>query len=157
VINVSWNDAVAYAKWLSQQTGHNYRLPTEAEWEYAARAGTETKYWWGNKIGKNRAACYECGAKWGWDAKKMTAPVGSFEPNQFHIYDTVGNVWEWTCSQYNDKYQGSEKLCKNTANKFVLRGGSLHLYAWWARSAYRYGYGPTGRDGTSGFRLARTN
>ena len=78
MINVSWKDAVAYAEWLSAKTGERYRLPTEAEWEYAARAGTETKYSWGNKIGRNRANCYDCGSQW--DNKK-TAPVGSFRPN----------------------------------------------------------------------------
>ena len=86
VINVSWNDATAYAKWLSNQTGKTYRLPTEAEWEYAARAGTETKYWWGNDLGKNRAACDGCGSQWD---NKQTAPVGSFSANKFGLYDTV--------------------------------------------------------------------
>ncbi len=110
VIHVSWNDAVAYADWLSEQTGKQYRLPTEAEWEYAARGGTETKYWWGNDIGKNRAACEGCGAKWGWDAEQMTAPVASFAPNAFGLYDTVGNVSEWVA----DPYEGER----------VFRGGS---------------------------------
>ncbi|MCP3897296.1 SUMF1/EgtB/PvdO family nonheme iron enzyme, partial [Moraxella sp.] len=105
VINVSWDDAVAYAKWLSQQTGKQYRLPTEAEWEYAARAGTETQYWWGNEIGQNRAVCDACGSRWD---NKQTAPVGSFAANPFSLYDTVGNVWEWTCSEYEDKYSGKE-------------------------------------------------
>jgi formylglycine-generating enzyme required for sulfatase activity len=92
VINVSWHEATAYAKWLSQQTGQQYRLPTEAEWEYAARAGKTTKYWWGNQIGSNKANCSNssCG-----DRLKYTAPVGSFAPNPFKLYDTAGNVWEW--------------------------------------------------------------
>ncbi|HEW98674.1 MAG: hypothetical protein DRR16_24035 [Candidatus Parabeggiatoa sp. nov. 3] len=129
VINVSWLDVTAYAKWLSKQTGQQYRLPTEAQWEYAARAGTKTKYWWGNDLGKNRAACDGCGAKWGWDAKHMTAPVGSFAANPFGLYDTAGNVWEWTCSEYENRYKGKEMKClsNNRANDnslFVLRGGS---------------------------------
>jgi formylglycine-generating enzyme required for sulfatase activity len=78
VVNVSWEDTVAYAAWLSKETGKRYRLPTEAEWEYATRAGTETTYWWGNEIGMNRASCDGCGSPWG---GKQTAPVGSFAPN----------------------------------------------------------------------------
>jgi formylglycine-generating enzyme required for sulfatase activity len=78
VINISWEDARAYAQWLSEQTGKRYRLPTEAEWEYAARAGTETAYWWGDEVGKNRANCAGCGSQWD---DKQTAPVGSFASN----------------------------------------------------------------------------
>ncbi|MDM8558401.1 formylglycine-generating enzyme family protein [Candidatus Parabeggiatoa sp. HSG14] len=157
VVCVSWNDAIAYAEWLSQQTGQQYRLPTEAEWEYAARAGTETKYWWGNDIGKNRAACRGCGAKWGWDAKKMTAPVGSFQSNPFGLYDTVGNVWEWTCSEYEGKYNGKEKLClsKNYANYRVLRGGSWNYLPYDSRAAYRNRSNPDYRFFNVGLRLVR--
>jgi formylglycine-generating enzyme required for sulfatase activity len=155
VINVYWHDVKAYADWLSEQTGQNYRLPTEAEWEYAARAGTNTKYWWGNEIGKNRAACDGCGAQWGWDAKKMTAQVGSFSPNPFGLHDTVGNVWEWTCSEYEDTYQGKEKRCVSNAGLFALRGGSWLNNAWGTRAAVRGRYGPTDRDDFLGARLAR--
>jgi formylglycine-generating enzyme required for sulfatase activity len=160
VINVFWNDATGYAEWLSEQTGQTYRLPTEAEWEYAARAGSNTKYWWGNEIGKNRAACGGCGAKWGWDAKRMTAPIGSFAPNQFGLYDTVGNVWEWTCSEYENRYKGKEKYClsKNRAKSdslFVLRGGSWGDDARGTRSSDRGGGSRANRGGDHGFRLAR--
>ena len=155
VINVSWNDATAYTKWLSNQTGKTYRLPTEAEWEYAARAGTETKYWWGNDIGKNRAACDGCGAKWGWDAKRMTAPVGSFEANQFGLYDTAGNLWEWTCSEYTSKYNDKEKQCVTTGNRLSLRGGSWYGNAWSVRSANRSRDTPTIRNDDVGFRVSR--
>jgi hypothetical protein len=90
VINVSWDDAVAYTKWLSEQTGKRYRLPTEAEWEYAARAGTEMIYWWGDEVGeKNRANCDGCGSRWD---NKQTAPVGSFASNPWGLYD-----WWATC------------------------------------------------------------
>src|SRR5262245_42158522 len=82
VINVSWDDAAAYAKWLSEQTGNRYRLPTEAEWEYAARAGTETNYWWGNNLIKGMANCDGCGSQWD---GKQTGPVGSFKPNAFGL------------------------------------------------------------------------
>jgi formylglycine-generating enzyme required for sulfatase activity len=161
VINVSWYDATAYAEWLSQQTGQKYRLPTEAEWEYAARAGTTTKYWWGNEIGSNKANCWNSHCK---DSFDRTAPVGSFAPNAFKLYDTVGNVWEWTCSEYENRYKGQEKTCKNKAtiktdgeNKshFVLRGGSWSSGARRARTAYRDGWLPTERDRNDGFRLAR--
>lgn len=129
VIFVSYEDAIAYARWLSQQTGQQYRLPTEAEWEYAAKAGTETKYWWGNQIGKNRAACHKCQSQWGYEApNEMPAPVCSFPANDFGLCDTVGNVWEWTCSQYDKKYRGKELYCvlnKTKRNEHrVIRGGS---------------------------------
>ncbi|MDM8564405.1 SUMF1/EgtB/PvdO family nonheme iron enzyme [Candidatus Halobeggiatoa sp. HSG11] len=134
VILVSWIDAVAYAVWLGQQTGKQYRLPTEAEWEYAARAGTETDYWWGNKIGTNLANCRDSGSKW---SGKQIAPVGSFKPNAFGLYDTVGNVWEWTCSAYEEKYNGSEKRCTKNAKKYIMRGGSWGYKPEMARVSFR--------------------
>ena len=160
VINVSWNDATAYAKWLSDETGENYRLPTEAEWEYAARAGTSTKYWWGNTASHKymNYGTDECcdGLVKGKDRWKYTAPVGSFEANPFGIYDTAGNVWEWTCSEYKDKYQGSETTCKKHASLFVLRGGSWNNYAGGARTANRLRNAPSVRSRGVGFRLIRT-
>jgi formylglycine-generating enzyme required for sulfatase activity len=168
VINVSWNDATAYAKWLSQQTGEKYRLPTEAEWEYAARAGTETKYWWGNTASHEYANYGDSGydglAK-GKDRWKYTAPVGSFAPNPFGIYDTAGNVWEWTCSEYENRYNGKETTCKNHAvnensggntGLFVLRGGSWYDDDWRSRTADRFRWQPSERFRFVGFRLART-
>ena len=152
VINVSWHDATAYAKWLSNQTGKKYRLPTEAEWEYAARAGTSTKYWWGNDIGKNRANCYSdyCG-----DRFKHTSDVGSFSDNKFGLYDTSGNVWEWTCSEYTGKYNGKEKVClsKNSNKNRVLRGGSWYDYPTSLRTANRSRRTPVSRGDGNGFRL----
>jgi formylglycine-generating enzyme required for sulfatase activity len=147
---VSWNDATAYTKWLSQQTGKQYRLPTEAEWEYAARAGTETKYWWGNDVGKNRANCWKdyCG-----DSFEYTSPVGSFDANQFGLYDTVGNLWEWTCSEYTYKYNNKEKQCVTNASRFVLRGGSWDDGPRVVRSAGRGWIEPTYRNENCGFRL----
>ena len=157
VVEVSWYGASAYMEWLSQQTGHEYRLPTEAEWEYAARAGTTTKYWWGNDIGSNNANCRKnkCG-----DSFDNTAPVGSFAANPFGLYDTAGNVWEWTCSPYKAPYDGTEITCisKNNANnygRFVLRGGAWGNYATGTRSAYRNNNVPTYRGGNYGFRPAR--
>jgi len=156
VINVSWEDAIAYTEWLSQQTSQQYRLPTEAEWEYAARADTEMKYWWGNKIGSNRANCDGCGSQW--DNNK-TAPVGSFAPNPFNLYDTVGNVYEWTCSGYRNKYNGKEQRCsgKHSANALrVIRGGSWYSLPAYVRSASRSRSQLDSRELTIGFRIART-
>ncbi len=150
VINVSMHDASAYVQWLSEQTGKEYRLPTEAQWEYAARAGTSTKYWWGNEIGINNAVCNGCG-----DAKKMTAPVGSFAANPFGLFDTVGNVWEWTCSKYENKYSGEEMLCTNDASSYVQRGGSWDDEADGLRAAVRNEWQPSERDIFDGFRIVR--
>ena len=95
VINVSWEEANEYAEWLSDKLGERYRLPTAAEWEYAARAGSRTEYPWGKRVGKNRANCKGCGSRWD---RRETAPVGSFPGNALGLHDVVGNVYEWTCS-----------------------------------------------------------
>ena len=92
VVDVSWHDAQAYVRWLSSETGHAYRLPSEAEWEYVARAGTTTRYWWGDAIGRNRANCDGCGSRWD---TRQSAPVGSFAVNGFGLYDVHGNAYEW--------------------------------------------------------------
>ncbi len=154
VINVSWDNVTAYAEWLSEQTGHPYRLPTEAEWEYAARAGTETKYWWGNEIGFNNANCRNSFCD---DRFEYTAPVGSFEANPFGLFDVSGNVWEWTCSEYDKKYSGCINKSKvNDDSLFVLRGGSWFNVAWRLRSANRYfRWLQSGRNRDCGVRLAR--
>jgi formylglycine-generating enzyme required for sulfatase activity len=154
VINVSWEDATAYAKWLSQQTGKQYRLPTEAEWEYSARSGTKTAYWWGNQVESNLANCDGCGSYWDND---KTAKVGSFSPNAFGLYDTVGNVGEWLCSAYEYKYNGKEQQCLNK-NRFqfrVIRGGSWNSPPKNVRSASRSGNSVIYRNNRVGFRLAR--
>ena len=101
VINVSGEDAQSFVAWLSRVTGDTYRLPTEAEWEYAARAGTETKYSWGRRIGRNQANCDGCRSRWD---NEMTAPVGSFSPNGFGLHDMHGNVWERVEDCWNDSY-----------------------------------------------------
>jgi formylglycine-generating enzyme required for sulfatase activity len=151
VINVSWQDAVAYAEWLSGKTGKVYRLPTEAEWEYAARAGSTTKYWWGDNIGSNKANCRECGSQW---YNKQTAPVGSFSPNGFGLYDTVGNVWEWTCSDKGDYTDKKEIVCnQSVTGRRVVRGGSWDNEAYDVRSAFRGFDDATNRGSMLGFRL----
>ena len=142
VINVSWNDAQAYVRWLSRETGEAYRLLSEAEWEYVARAGTTTRYWWGRWIGRSRANCDGCGSRWD---GRQTAPVGSFSANPFGLHDVHGNVVEWV----EDCYEG---VC----GRRVLRGGSWFNVPWGLRSAGRYAYAPGHRGDRSGFRVART-
>jgi formylglycine-generating enzyme required for sulfatase activity len=162
VINVLWQDAVAYVEWLSQETGKRYRLPTEAEWEYAARAGTESRYWWGDDIrqrGKVWAHCDGCGSEWD---NKQTAPVGSFESNTFELYDTAGNVWEWVQDCWHENYEGAPDDGSawgegggGECGLRVLRGGSWGDGPGGLRSALRDGYGPLFRYDYVGFRLAQ--
>ncbi|MEK8020315.1 MAG: SUMF1/EgtB/PvdO family nonheme iron enzyme [Candidatus Parabeggiatoa sp.] len=155
VVRISWNDAMAYIDWLTQQTDQKYCLPSEAQWEYAARAGTDTDYWWGNEIGQNRAVCYKCGSQWD---NKQTAPVGSFEPNPFGLYDTVGNVWEWCADAWHKNYEGAPtngSVWEGDSSLFVLRGGSWGFVAMWVRSESRFRGQRIGRNGGVGVRLAR--
>lgn len=154
VIDVSWNDAMDYANWLSRETGHRYRLPTEAEWEYAARGGTQTAYWWGEEIGDNLTNCDGCGSRW--DGQKAS-PIGSFQANQFGLFDVTGNVWEWVCTHYQKNYDGTEKLCqdKHHANQRVIRGGSWLDSPKNVRLATRLKHQIGMRNTTLGFRLAR--
>ena len=147
VINVNWNEAKAYATWLSAQTGKSYRLPSESEWEYAARAGTETAYSWGNEIGVNRANCDGCGSQWD---DEQTSPVGSFEPNAFGLYDMHGNVYEWVEDCYVNTYTGAPSDgsartsgCGSDVFWAVVRGGSWFVYPQYLRSASRYGDAPS--------------
>ena len=161
VINVSWEDAQAYAEWLSKESGYTYRLPTEAEWEYAARAGTETKYWWGDTA-SHEYANYgkdECcdGLAEGKDQWVNTSPVDSFDANSFGLHDTAGNVWEWTCSPWKDKYEGQELGCEGEeGSDRVIRGGGWGSSPSLVRSASRNGRYPAVRYDYLGFRLART-
>jgi len=156
-INVSWYNAVAYTKWLSQQTGQKYRLPSESEWEYAARSGSQTKYSWGNEIGRNKANCYGCGSRW--DNEK-TAPVVSFEVSGFDLSDVHGNVREWVQDCWNESYQGAPQDGRawesGDCRRRVLRGGSWDIEPWNLRLAVRSRDTTTNRWSNSGFRLART-
>ncbi len=135
---VTWHEARAYAKWLSDQTGRTIRLPTEAEWEYAARGGTQTSHPWGDRSasGLGLSVCEQCGTRWD---GKQTAPVGSLPPNAFGLHDMLGNVWEWTCSAYDPAYQGEERRCSDdlTISSRVRRGGGYADSARTNRSAYR--------------------
>ena len=155
VIHVSWKDAVEYADWLSAETGERYRLPTEAEWEYAARAGTTTPYSWGQEVGRNRANCHGCGSRWD---DSRTAPIGSFEGNAWGLHDMHGNVWEWvrSCSVDDDDARrvGSARTV-DTVCDGSLRGGSWNNHPWDLRSANRGPSPALGRHNV-GFRVARS-
>ena len=148
VVAVSWHDAKEYAEWLASQTGAEYRLLTEEEWEYSARAGTTTRYSWGDEVGVNRANCAGCGSNWD---NSRTAPVGSFGPNAFGLHDMHGNVWE----RVEDCWRNNHAEEANCTLR-VGRGGS-----WWSPwnsifSQSRYWYPPGDRYRTGGFRVART-
>lgn len=125
VTDVEWDEVQGYLRWLSEETGEAYRLPSEAEWEYAARAGTSTKYSWGNEIGVNRTNCANfepegpgnCGEPW-----EGTAPVGSFVPNAWGLHDMHGNVSEWVADCWNGSYVGAP------TDGSVWRGGDCELH-----------------------------
>ncbi len=156
VVDVSWDDAKTYLAWLSQKTGQRYRLPTEAEWEYAARAGTTSPFWWGRDGGNGLANCDGCGAPGG---ASKTAPAGSFRPNAFGLYDTAGNAAEWVEDCWNDSYRGAPKDGSAwTAGQCalrVLRGGAFGNKAVAVRSAARFRYDKDVRYFANGFRAAR--
>jgi formylglycine-generating enzyme required for sulfatase activity len=103
VVNVSWEEVQQYVGWLSRLTGKEYRLLTEAEWEYAARAASNMRFSWGNELGADNASCSDCGSTW----SLQTAPVGSFKPNAFGLHDVHGNVWEWVEDSWHENYQGA--------------------------------------------------
>jgi hypothetical protein len=156
VANVSWDDAQAYLKWLSGHTKQVYRLPTEAEWEYAARAGSVTRYWWGDDKGVGRANCADCGSPWGGQG---AAPVGSFKANPFGLHDVHGNVWEWTQDCWNRSYQGAPSdggpWLQGDCLARVLRGGSWALDREYMRSARRHHYDRDVRYQLNGLRVVR--
>jgi len=168
VINVSWEDAKAYAAWLAEQTGQAYRLPTEAEWEYAARAGTTTPFWTGECIHTDQAnydGNYDyddCGADTG-VSRGQTVPAGSLPQNPFGLYEIAGNAWEWVEDCWHEGYQGAPsdgsawlEVNGGDCALRVLRGGSWGSFPWILRSADRDG-GPAGEAFYGfGFRLART-
>ncbi|MCF6177793.1 MAG: formylglycine-generating enzyme family protein [Geopsychrobacter sp.] len=155
VINVSWNEATDFAIWLSEQTGQQFRLPSEAEWEYAARAGTTTEYWWGNTIGKGNAHCADCGKN---EFQNKTAPVGRFGPNPWNLFDTAGNVTEYCFDNLHPNYKDAPTDGRSwrggDTEKKTLRGGSWQNFALQQRAAARdWEFRTTGHQ-TVGFRLA---
>jgi formylglycine-generating enzyme required for sulfatase activity len=136
-------------------TGKDYRLLTEAEWEYAARAGTTTAYYWGGEIGKGNAK--GCGSEWD---SRQTSPVGSFKPNAFGLYDMAGNMWQWVQDCYHGDYKeaptdGSAWTSGDCSNR-VVRGGSWSSDPQVLRTANRRGAAAGGRDDDLGFRVGRT-
>ena len=157
VINVNWEDAQSYTSWLSRETAAVYRLPSESEWEYAARGGTATRYSWGNEIGANRANCRGCGSQ---GAGARTAPVGSFAANPWGLHDMHGNAWEWVEDCWNGSYGGAPSdgsaWLRGDCAKRVLRGGSWIDVPGDLRSASRYWGAPGDRLSYDGFRVART-
>lgn len=167
---LDWKDAEAYIGWLNtrvreQHPGRTesgpYRLPTEAEWEYAARGGTTTSRWWGNDLGHGNANCNGCGSKWD---NQVLADVGSFGPNPFGLYDVLGNVWQWTADCWHDSYVGAPAdsrawTTRSDCKKHVLRGGSWDNVPVFIRSAARSSGAPNGGEydysTLAGFRVAR--
>ena len=172
VVNVSWNDAVAFCKWLSKKEGKTYRLPTEAEWEYACRAGTTTRYYSGDdpetlaKVGNVADATAKAKfPDWKWTIKAsdgyvFTAPVGQFKPNAFGLYDMHGNAWQWCADWYGDEYYAKSPADDPTGpdagDVRVLRGGSWAHRPLFTRSAIASGIPPDSRNNFAGFRVART-
>ena len=139
VMNVTHDQAKGYVAWLARKTGFAYRLPSEAEWEYAARAGTTSEYFWGDQPGQNRANCRDCGAEW---SAKGSGPVGSFPANPWGLHDLHGNVWEWVEDCWNPSYAGAPAdgapwLAGNCGRR-VMRGGSWYYFSRNSRSAWRF-------------------
>lgn len=155
VINVSWEDAQAYAQWLSLQTGQPYRLPSEAEWEYAARAGTESAYWWGNALQPGMALCDDCEPL---TATDRTAEVGTHPPNPWGLFDMNGNIDEWVADCYSDNYMGATTTqtarTSGGCDQRVMRGGSWFEISRLVRSSARYRHPPNAIRDSWGFRVA---
>jgi formylglycine-generating enzyme required for sulfatase activity len=155
VINVSWHDAVDFAAWLSRKTGASYRLPTEAEWEYAARGGTVTRYPWGDAVGEGHANCRRCGTVW---SGRAPAPVAQFSPNVFGLYDMNGNLSEWVVDCWRENHTSDETdvgteegICKAR----VTRGGDWYYFPILSTSAARKSNAPNLWSYTIGFRVVR--
>ena len=166
VTNVSWHDGVALASWLSEQTGREFRLPTEAEWEFAARAGTDTPFSNGDTVTREYGnygpndCCGKGPGKVGRDQWDYTSPVGAFEANPWGLHDTVGNVWEWTADCYNEDYQGAptdgSAWLTGDCERSPLRGGSWTHYSRNLRPANRNDNAKSSFGNGYGIRLAET-
>jgi formylglycine-generating enzyme required for sulfatase activity/class 3 adenylate cyclase len=154
VTNVSWTDAHQYVVWLAQAAKKPYRLPSEAEWEYAARGGTQTKYWWGDRLQPGMAACKDCGEV----AAEQPVKVGSFKPNSFGLYDMGGGVDQWVEDCWHKNYQGApvdgSAWTGGDCTAHVLRSGSWKNDARYVRPANRDSYDTNVRYPTHGFRVA---
>ena len=157
VIDVNWVDITQqFIPWLNKTTGARYRLPSEAEWEYAARARSSTAYSWGDSIGANLANCNGCGIQ---GKSFKTVPVGSFSANRFGLYDMHGNVLEWTQDCMNESYVGAPSdgsaWTEGACDRRVLRGGSWGFTPMATRAAYRYSSHVRMRVSNYGFRLVK--
>ncbi|EIJ43542.1 hypothetical protein BegalDRAFT_2701 [Beggiatoa alba B18LD] len=159
VIFVSYEDAEAYANWLTEQTGYQYRVPSEREWEFAARANVnQYDFWWGYDLsrGSGSANCGGCGSQWD---NKQTAPVASFRPNPFGLYDTVGNVAEWTRTCFRGSYSGSPEIGQNweggDCSRRMVRGGSFKQYEADLRVTRRQNFSFRTKMDSIGFRVVR--
>ncbi|HEX7935811.1 MAG TPA: formylglycine-generating enzyme family protein, partial [Paraburkholderia sp.] len=154
--DLSWDDAQQYVKWLGKLTGKPYRLPTEAEWEYADRGGTATAYWWGDQMRKGNANCKDCGEPW---HKEGPEPVGSFPPNPYGLYDMNGGVWEWTADCWHNSYQSApadgRAWDSPGCDMRVIRGGSWREGGTYMLSATRFKYSAGVRQSQDGFRVVK--
>jgi len=155
VIDVSWDDTKSFLAWLSRTTSKNYRLPTEAEWEYAARAGTVTPFWWGRDVGKGNANCEGCAG----GPTARTMPTRSFRPNAFGLYDTSGNAAEWVEDCWNETYRNAPRdgaaWTSGDCGLRVLRGGSFTSKPNAVHSTSRFRYDHDVRYYANGFRAVR--
>jgi formylglycine-generating enzyme required for sulfatase activity len=160
VEKVSWNNVQDFLQKLNERSGMKFRLPTEAEWEYAARAGTTGPFSFQDKISADKVN-YGGSSTYGVSSKgkfrEKTVPVGSLPANPWGLHEVHGNVWEWTCSAYDKNYGGSEEKCagRNDSGLRVLRGGSWNNRPRGVRSANRFRYEPDTRSDYIGFRLAQ--
>ena len=159
VMNVNWHHAQSYVDWLSRETGADYRLLSESEWEHVARAGTATRYWWGDSVGRNRANCDGCGSRWG---GTQTAPVGAFAANGFGVHDVSGNVWEWVedCALnrvHAPPSDGSAVTVRSGGDcqLRMMRGGSWDTWTVTVEVGNRYSPDPTTVYASFGFRVSR--
>ncbi|MCP1967710.1 formylglycine-generating enzyme required for sulfatase activity/class 3 adenylate cyclase [Bradyrhizobium elkanii] len=155
VTNVSWSDAKQYVTWLAERTKKPYRLPSEAEWEYAARGGTQSKYWWGDQMQSGHAGCKDCG---GDSAAEQPVKVGSLKPNPFGLYDMGGGVDQWVEDCWHRNYQGAPTdgavWSAGDCASHVIRSGSWKNDARYVRPANRDNYDTNVRYPTHGFRVA---
>ncbi|WP_414691373.1 SUMF1/EgtB/PvdO family nonheme iron enzyme [Noviherbaspirillum sp.] len=156
--DISWDDAQQYVKWLAKLSGKPYRLPTEAEWEYAARGGTTTRFWWGNQMQTGKANCKDCGEPW---QQEGPAPVGSFAANPFGLHDMNGSVWEWVSDCWHNNYKGAPADGRSWDDAHcrvrVIRGGSWREGASYMPTTTRFKYDASVRYSQNGFRVARDN
>lgn len=157
VMNVTWQDAIDYAEWLTVQTGILYRLPFETEWEWAAKSGSDIQYPWGNSFKKAQANCKSCGSEWD---NRMTAPVRSFPANGLGFHDMVGNLWEWVQDCWVENYVNapenqSERKYSGRCGNYTIRGGAWNSPVRQTSTTSRLGVWANTKSNYIGFRLVR--